>query len=62
MMINPEVRFITDCEERGKIVLCFKHAVQAAVAGESVEVEIDEFGGPGDMRTTHCKLCHERSA
>lgn len=59
MQINLTARFTVDTIKDGKIVLCFRHAVQAANKGEDVQMEIDEFGGPGDMRSTHCKDCHK---
>ena len=57
MQINLEARFTVDTKDGGKKVLCFRHAVRAAVVGEDVQLEIDEFGGPGDTRSTHCKAC-----
>ena len=57
MQINLEIRFTSDTKDGDKKVYCFKHAVQAANRGEDVQLEIDEFGSPGDMRSTHCKAC-----
>lgn len=38
--------------------LCFTHAVQEAMKGKRIEVEVDEFGRSGnDMRQTWCELC-----
>ena len=59
MQINLTTRFTLDTAETDKVVLCFKHAVQAANRGEDVQLEIDEFGGPGDMRSTHCRTCQK---
>lgn len=57
MQINLTARFTVDTKNEGKKVLCFKHAVAAATCGEDVQLEVDEFGSPGDMRSTHCKAC-----
>ena len=57
MQINLNVRFTLDTREGDKIVLCFKHAVQAANKGKDVQMEVDDFGGTGDMRSLHCRTC-----
>ncbi len=55
MSYSPQLRF-TDKEYR---TLCFMHAAQAAVVEhKEIEVEVDEFGGEGDMRSTHCVVCY----
>jgi len=39
-----------------KEVLCFKHAILAALDGHDIELEVDEFGANGnDMRTRYCE-------
>ena len=58
MEINLQARYTLETEN-GKIVLCFKHAVQAASKGKDVQVEIDEYGSTGDMRSLHCRTCFE---
>ena len=43
-------------------VLCFTHAVEAAMKGHIITPEIDEFGkGGNDLRTYHCEEegCYE---
>ena len=38
-------------------IMCFKHAVEAAILGIDINVEIDEFGQDGDLRQTWCDTC-----
>lgn len=53
MILNLKTQFSTE----NYSCLCFKHAVLLAFNGKDVEIEIDEFGGEGDMRSTLCQLC-----
>ena len=46
MEINLQARYRLETED-GKIVLCFKHAVQAASKGKDVQMEVDDFGSTG---------------
>lgn len=57
MQLNLDTRYTLVTREGNKIVLCFKHAVQAANKGEDVQVEIDDFGSTGEMRSLHCRTC-----
>ena len=57
MQINLQVRFTLETN-KGQITLCFKHAVQAAVRGDDVQQEIDDFGSTGETRTLHCRHCY----
>ena len=57
MEINIRARFTLDTIREGKIVLCFKHAVQAANRGEDVEVEVDDFDRPG--KSSNCRACYK---
>lgn len=59
MELNLSARYTLDTIEDGKIILCFKHAVQAAIKGEDVELEVDDFDAPGDVRSTHCRACYK---
>lgn len=52
MHMNLQVRYSTDKDSW----LCFKHAVQAAMNGEDVKTEIDDFSG-GYMGRTWCQQC-----
>lgn len=55
MNYNPEAVF--EDSVTGK-VLCFTHAVQAAMKGHYITIQIDEFGEDGnDMRTYRCQEC-----
>lgn len=38
---------------------CFRHAVQAALEGHNVEVEVDEIDYEYDLRDKRCKMCEE---
>ena len=58
MQINLQVRFTLETKE-GQITLCFRHAVGAVMMGEDVQQEVDDFGGPGEMRSLHCRRCCE---
>jgi hypothetical protein len=69
MQFNLKARFTIQEEDKTKtsktgkpikrkMVLCFTHAVQAAIKGIKVEVEIDEFGmSDYDFRSTRCSKC-----
>lgn len=54
MNINMEVLY--SLKGNGS-VLCFRHAVHAALAGQDIETQVDDFGGEGDMRNTSCHMC-----
>lgn len=56
MNINLKIRFTYDTKHMGKVVVCFRHAIQAANRGEDIELEIDDFSG--DIRNTRCEVCH----
>jgi len=56
-----DLKAIYHDNETGK-VLCFTHAVKAAMEGHIITPEIDEFGISGnDMRNYHCQEgdCYE---
>ena len=56
MEINLQARYTLETED-GKIVLCFKHAVQAASKDKNVQMEVDDFGSTGETRSLHCRQC-----
>lgn len=59
MNIDLGIRFITSEHK----CLCFTHAVQEAIKGVEVEVEIDEFDVSGnDLRQTWCQICEDLEA
>jgi len=54
MEFNMEARFILETVREGKVVLCFKHAVQAANRGEHPEIEVSN-----DFDTIDCRACYK---
>ena len=59
--MNLNLKVIYHDHETGK-VLCFTHAVKAALEGHIITPEADEFGEDGnDMRSYHCQVenCYE---
>lgn len=57
MYMNLQVRYSTDKDSW----LCFKHAVQAAMNGEMVETDIDDYSSSHYMGRTWCEKCAEES-
>jgi hypothetical protein len=70
MNIDLDIRFIgrkaievdygdrKDKEYADKI-LCFKHAVMAAIRNEDIRIEIDDFSSDNDFRPRICEDCYE---
>ena len=40
--------------------LCFKHAVQLAMQGEDIDVDIDDYNSEYYMGSTSCDLCYQK--
>lgn len=62
MTFNLELKFTVNIKnivnETEQRYICFKHAVQAAIADRDVTPEIDEYGySEYDFRDTDCCLC-----
>ena len=63
MTFNLSARFIihvprsANDKRHVEKVVCFKHAVQAAVQDVDVTMDIDEFGDDRDFRKTSCEEC-----
>lgn len=54
--MNINLQVIYSLKGNGS-TLCFRHAVHAALAGQDIETQVDDFGGEGDMRSTSCHMC-----
>ena len=54
--MNINLQVVYSLKDNGS-VLCFRHAINAALAGMDVETQVDDFGGEGDMRSTSCHMC-----
>jgi hypothetical protein len=57
MDINLKIKFSTDTERW----LCFRHAVQAALRGEDVKTEIDDFDSEYYCGSTWCAPCSDEA-
>lgn len=55
--MNLQVKYRTDSTRQYPEWLCFKHAVVAALNGEDIVTEIDDFESEYDMRDTECSDC-----
>lgn len=55
MEFNLQVKFSTDTDEW----LCFRHAVEAVLKGDRVQVEIDNYDSENDLRRNYCMRCVE---
>ena len=53
MEVNVEVRLSTS----DKRWLCFRHAVLAAMAGEEVEMSVDDYSSEYYCGPTYCEMC-----
>ena len=53
MQLNVQVRFYT----ADYPWLCFRHAIEEAVKGVEVSVEVDDYHSDHYMGQTHCELC-----
>ena len=62
MEFNIGARYTLETEE-GKVVLCFKHAVQAANKGKDVELEVINFDhdevGLQSLKSLNCRACYK---
>ena len=52
MQLNFQVRYVVNNE-----TLCFRHSVLAAINGEEVETEVDDFDDEHNMVSLRCVTC-----
>jgi len=57
MELKLKVRFSTVNEPW----LCFRHAIKAALTGQEVRIDVDDFGSEHYLGTTVCRECEEEA-